>query len=42
VVEAMKLFNEIIAPVNCLVVKLFVESGQTVEKGQPLVGIKEI
>ena len=42
VVEAMKLFNEIIAPVNCLIVKLFVESGQTVEKNQPLVGIKEI
>ena len=42
VVEAMKLFNEIATPVNCQIVKLFVESGETVEKGQPLVGIKEI
>jgi oxaloacetate decarboxylase alpha subunit len=42
VVEAMKLFNEITAPVNCQIVKLLVESGQAVEKDQPLVGIKEI
>lgn len=41
-VEAMKLFNEISAPVNCKIVKFLVKDGQNVEKDQPLIGIEEI
>jgi len=41
IVEAMKLFNQIKAPSDCEIVKFLVEHGSGVEKGQPLVTIKE-
>lgn len=34
--EAMKLFNEIKAPVDCEIVKILAEHGKTIQKGQPL------
>lgn len=37
IVEAMKLFNEIVAPVAGKIVALLVDDGQAVEKDQPLV-----
>ena len=40
IVEAMKLMNEIEADVAGEVVRIFVESGQPVEYGQPLFGIR--
>jgi acetyl-CoA carboxylase biotin carboxyl carrier protein len=40
IVEAMKLMNEIEADVTGEVVRIFVESGQPVEYGQPLFGIR--
>ncbi len=40
IVEAMKLMNEIEADVSGEVVRIFVESGQPVEYGQPLFGIR--
>lgn len=42
IVEAMKLFNEIAAPVKCKIVKFLATDGQTVEKDQPIVAIEEI
>lgn len=42
IVEAMKLFNEIVAPVNCKIVKILVGDGEVVKKEQPLVAIEEI
>ena len=42
IVEAMKLFNEINAPSRCKIVKILVAEGQSVEKGQPLLGIEEL
>ena len=41
IVEAMKLMNEIEAEVSGEVVKIYVESGQPVEYGQPLFGIRK-
>jgi len=41
IIEAMKLMNEIEAEVSGEVVKFYVESGQSVEYGQPLFGIKK-
>jgi acetyl-CoA carboxylase biotin carboxyl carrier protein len=41
IVEAMKLMNEIEAEVAGEVVKVYVESGQPVEYGQPLFGIRK-
>ena len=41
IVEAMKLMNEIQSDVSGTVIKFFVESGQPVEYGQPLFGIKK-
>jgi len=41
IVEAMKLFNEITAPAKCRIVKILVEDGKTVQKGEPLVAIEE-
>ncbi len=41
IVEAMKLMNEIQAEVNGEIVKIYVESGQPVEYGQPLFGIRK-
>jgi acetyl-CoA carboxylase biotin carboxyl carrier protein len=40
IVEAMKLMNEIEADVSGEVVRIFVETGQPVEYGQPLFGIR--
>ncbi|MFP4416562.1 MAG: acetyl-CoA carboxylase biotin carboxyl carrier protein [Chitinispirillaceae bacterium] len=37
IVEAMKLFNEIVAPKDGKIVAVMVDDGQSVEKGQPLV-----
>lgn len=42
IVEAMKLFNEIVAPVKCRIVQFLVEDGKPVEKDQPLVAIEEV
>lgn len=42
IVEAMKLFNEISAPVKCRILKFLATDGQTVEKDQPLVAIEEV
>ncbi len=41
-VEAMKLFNEIPAPVRCRIAKVLAEDGQPVQKGQPLMAIEEL
>jgi len=41
IVEAMKLMNEIEAEIAGEVVKIYVETGQPVEYGQPLFGIKK-
>ncbi len=41
-VEAMKLFNEIAAPVNCKILKFLVQDGTIVQKDTPLVAIEEI
>ena len=42
IVEAMKLVNEINAPADCKIVKILLEDGAIVEKGQPLIAIEEI
>ena len=42
IVEAMKLFNEIVAPVKCRIVQFLVEDGTTVEKDRPLIAIEKI
>ncbi|MDG5816583.1 pyruvate carboxylase subunit B [Chitinispirillales bacterium ANBcel5] len=42
IVEAMKLFNEIYAPVKCKIVKVLVDDGQNIDKDQPMIGIEEI
>ncbi|MDR2578907.1 MAG: pyruvate carboxylase subunit B [Chitinispirillales bacterium] len=42
IVEAMKLFNEIPAPVRCKIVKMLVTDGTAVDKDQPLFGIEEL
>ncbi len=39
-VEAMKTFNEIIAPCSGTVISILVEDGQPVEYGQPLMVIE--
>lgn len=42
IVEAMKLINEINAPVDCKIVKFLAEDGDNVEKGQPLIVIEKL
>ncbi|MCU0608152.1 MAG: pyruvate carboxylase subunit B [Chitinispirillaceae bacterium] len=42
IVEAMKLFNEITVPVKCRIVKMLVDEGASVQKGQPIVAIEEV
>jgi acetyl-CoA carboxylase biotin carboxyl carrier protein len=42
IVEAMKLFNEIKAPVNCKIIKFLLAEGQSVQKDQPLIAIEAI
>jgi oxaloacetate decarboxylase alpha subunit len=41
VVEAMKLFNQIKAPFSCRIVKIMVEHGKPVQKGQPLIAVEK-
>jgi len=40
ILEAMKLMNEVKAPKNCTIVKILVEDGQVVRKGDKLFAIK--
>jgi len=42
IVEAMKLFNEISAPVRCKIVQIIAVDGTAVDKDQPLFGIEEV
>jgi len=42
IVEAMKLFNEITAEKACRIVRVLVENGDQVRKGQPLMVIEEV
>jgi oxaloacetate decarboxylase alpha subunit len=42
IVEAMKLFNEITAPVKCRIVKILADDGAAVQKNTPLVAIEEV
>jgi oxaloacetate decarboxylase alpha subunit len=42
IVEAMKLFNEITAPVTCRIIKVLEKDGAAVQKGQPLIAIEEV
>jgi oxaloacetate decarboxylase alpha subunit len=42
IVEAMKLFNEIVAPVKCKIVGILAADGQRIEKDQPLIAIEEV
>ena len=40
IIEAMKLMNEIQSEVTGVIARVFVETGQPVEYGQPLFGVK--
>lgn len=42
IVEAMKLFNEIEAPMKCKIVEFLVTDGDAVQKDQPLIGIEPV
>lgn len=42
ILEAMKLFNEIQSPIKCKVVKILVENGTKVTKGQPIMAIEKL
>ncbi len=42
ILEAMKLFNEIKAPFKCKVIKVLVENGQKVTKGQPVLEVEKL
>lgn len=42
ILEAMKLFNEIQAPFKCKIVKILVEKGQKVKKGDPLMEVEKL
>jgi oxaloacetate decarboxylase alpha subunit len=42
ILEAMKLFNEIQSPVKCKIVKVLLENGTKVTKGQPLMAIQKL
>jgi oxaloacetate decarboxylase (Na+ extruding) subunit alpha len=42
ILEAMKLFNEIQSPEKCKIVKILVENGTKVTKGQPLMAIEKM
>lgn len=41
IIEAMKLFNEIEAEVDGVIVEILAENGELVEYGQPLFGVKK-
>jgi oxaloacetate decarboxylase alpha subunit len=42
IVEAMKLFNEITAPIKCRIVKILAADGAAVQKDTPLLAIEEV
>jgi len=42
ILEAMKLFNEIQAPFKCKIIKVLVENGAKIKKGDPLMEIEEL
>ena len=42
IVEAMKLFNEITAPIKCRIVKILAADGAAVQKNTPLLAIEEV
>ncbi len=42
ILEAMKLFNEIQSPVKCKILKILVDNGTKVSKGQPLIAIQKL
>lgn len=42
ILEAMKLFNEIQSPVKCKIVRVLLENGTKVTKGQPLMEIQKL
>ena len=42
VLEAMKLFNEIQSPVKCKILKILVENGAKITKGQPIMAIQKL
>ena len=42
ILEAMKLFNEIQSPAKCKILKILVENGTKVTKGQPLMAIEKV
>lgn len=42
ILEAMKLFNEIQSPMKCKVLKILVDNGTKVTKGQPLMAIEKL
>lgn len=42
ILEAMKLFNEIKTPFKCRIVKILIENGQKVTKGQPLMMVEKL
>jgi oxaloacetate decarboxylase (Na+ extruding) subunit alpha len=42
ILEAMKLFNEILSPYKCKIVKLLVRNGQKITKGQALMEVERI
>jgi oxaloacetate decarboxylase alpha subunit len=41
-IEAMKMLNEIYAETTCKIVRLLVQDGQGVSKGQPLIAVEEV
>ncbi len=42
IVEAMKLFNEIEAPMKCKIIEVLVTDGDAVQKDQPIIGIEPV
>jgi acetyl-CoA carboxylase biotin carboxyl carrier protein len=42
ILEAMKLFNEIQSPFKCKIIKVLVENGSKIKKGDPLMEIEEL
>ncbi len=42
ILEAMKLFNEIQSPVKCKILKILVENGTKITKGQPIMAIQKL
>ncbi len=42
ILEAMKLFNEIQSPIKCRIVKILVENGTKISKGQPIMAVEKM